>query len=1090
MKLIPALLLSFLLCTPALAQSGGGFTAGQTLTAAQLNAALMAKLDYSSSPIPVTSGGTGSISFTPNKPLIGTGTSGIQTGTTSGNTTIFGTTSGSLISQHCVKFDVSGNLVDAGAGCATLGANTFTGKQLFPASATGGAGINLGAGVAPTSPNNGDCWATSTGLFCFNGGVTQQYLVSGNNLSDINNAATAKTNLGLANIASSGSASDITSGTLVVARGGTGAGTFTANKPLIGAGTGAVTTGTTSGSTTTFATASGTLTSGHCVQIDASGNFIDAGGVCTTGGGGGTVTSGLINQLGYYASAGTVISGLTTANSGVLVTSAGGVPSISTTLPGSLSIPSPTVTGAFTATGLVTNADLANSSTTVLGTSCTLGSSCTPTVALASNVSGTLPVANGGTGAATLSGGKPLFGAGTSAITTGTLSGNTTELGTVTGALTSGHCIQADVSGNLVDAGSGCGGSGSGTVNSGTSNQISYYATSGTAVSGITTANNAVLVTNGSGVPSESTTLPSSLSIPSPTVTGAFTATGLVTNADLVNSGTTVLGTVCSLGSSCTPTVALASNVSGTLPVANGGTGAATLASGKPVLGNGTSAVTTGTTSGNTTVFGTTSGTLTAGDCVQIDSSHNLVDAGGVCTTGGGGGTVTSGAINNIAYYASAGTAVVGLATTNNGVLVTSGSGVPSVSTTLPTGMSIPFPALSASTTGAAALNVPQGVTPTSPNNGDIWTTSSGLFARLAGTTDQFLIAGNNLSELTNQSTAQTNLGLGTAAVKNTGTSGANVPLMNGGNTWSGAQTFSAEVFTSASATGNAGINIAEGVAPTSPSDGDIWTTTGGLFAQTGGSTNQVAYTTSNISGKAATATALATARTISLTGSAVASTCPTFNGTANINCSTSFVSQGDHVILGNISGGTAVPGYYDINTYCGLTSETFACGNDSRFPASPPLLQSNNLSDLGSATTARSNLGLGGAAVLSVGQTTGTVAAGDDSRFKGPTQDSRSVSWTFILLDAGEQVYHPSADTTARTWTIPANSSVAYAIGTKIELVNDCGAGTITLNITTDTLEWFPTGSTGSRTLASCGIAELTKITSTSWAITGTGLT
>ncbi|MBR8312372.1 hypothetical protein KDW36_04060 [Burkholderia dolosa] len=41
-------------------------------------------------------------------------------------------------------------------------------------------------------------------------------------------------------------------------------------------------------------------------------------------------------------------------------------------------------------------------------------------------------------------------------------------------------------------------------------------------------------------------------------------------------------------------------------------------------------------------------------------------------------------------------------------------------------------------------------------------------------------------------SSARQNLGLGTAATSNTGTSGATVPLLNGANTWSGAQTFSA----------------------------------------------------------------------------------------------------------------------------------------------------------------------------------------------------------------------------------------------------------------------------------------------------------
>ena len=49
--------------------------------------------------------------------------------------------------------------------------------------------------------------------------------------------------------------------------------------------------------------------------------------------------------------------------------------------------------------------------------------------------------------------------------------------------------------------------SGSGTVNSGTQNQLAYYATTGTAVSGLSTANSAVIVTSSAGVPAWSSAM-------------------------------------------------------------------------------------------------------------------------------------------------------------------------------------------------------------------------------------------------------------------------------------------------------------------------------------------------------------------------------------------------------------------------------------------------------------------------------------------------------------------------------------------------------------------------------------------------------
>lgn len=64
------------------------------------------------------------------------------------------------------------------------------------------------------------------------------------------------------------------------------------------------------GNGTSLATVSGTIANGHCRSTDSNGNDVDAGGPCTIGGGGGTVTSGNAGQLASYPSTGTTVSGI------------------------------------------------------------------------------------------------------------------------------------------------------------------------------------------------------------------------------------------------------------------------------------------------------------------------------------------------------------------------------------------------------------------------------------------------------------------------------------------------------------------------------------------------------------------------------------------------------------------------------------------------------------------------------------------------------------------------------------------------------------------------------------------------------------
>lgn len=106
---------------------------------------------------------------------------------------------------------------------------------------------------------------------------------------------------------------------------------------------------------------------------------------------------------------------------------------------------------------------------------------------------------------------------------------------------------------------------------------------------------------------------------------------------------------------------------------------------------------------------------------------------------------------------------------------------------------------------------------------------------------------------------------------------------------------------------------------------------------------------------------------------------------------------------------------------------------------------------------------------------------------FKGLPLNTQNGAYTAVLSDAANCI---AADTGVGgfTWTIPANASVAYPVGTVLTFSNET-SGNVSIVITSDTLKLAGTASTGTRTLGANGLATALKVGSTRWLISGTGL-
>jgi len=228
----------------------------------------------------------------------------------------------------------------------------------------------------------------------------------------------------------------------------------------------------------------------------------------------------------------------------------------------------------------------------------------------------TLGVLNGGTGQTTYTDGQLLIGNST---------GNTLTKSTLT-------------AGSGITISNGSGAVTISAVNTGTVTSVDLSAGTGISVSGgpitsagsITVTNTApdqVVSLTGAGTTSITGTYPNFTVTSNDQYVGTVTSVG---GTGTVN-GITLTGTVTSSGSltlgGTLSGVDLATQVTGTLPIANGGTGQTTYTDGQLLIGNST---------GNTL----TKSTLTAGSGISITNGSGAITI--AATGGGGSGTVTS----------------------------------------------------------------------------------------------------------------------------------------------------------------------------------------------------------------------------------------------------------------------------------------------------------------------------------------------------------------------------------------------------------------------------------------------------------------
>lgn len=449
-----------------------------------------------------------------------------------------------------------------------------------------------------------------------------------------------------------------------------------------------------------------------------------------------------------------------------------------------------------------------------------------------------------------------------------------------------------------------------------------------------------------------------------------------------------------------------------------------------------------------------------------------------------------------------------------------------------------------ASTTTTAGLRLPHGTAPTTPVNGDIWTTTGGLFTRINGVTQGPYSTSSISLSSTNAWTGSNSFSQSTtfsyAPQQN-----SNVPA----------------VFLNQPAYTGSSLNAGTGILQVGPlAAGLADTNMVGVFNTSVNDYSQTLFINPSTGTSASVDICLYNDQTllkgglgsygdIGLSSSTYAGSTywPSFgdpggmyiymqggslsigtqhNGTSTSTNPTTYVNDlmfnTDDLTRVTLEGGkvggvanwtfesslnsvifnTPISTKATAATSTNSTALTIKTGNATGATSSSGLISI----DTGTGTTAAGviNIGTTNAPTVNIGKTTGsantlagsvvaypangtTTTATSSAGYMGSPQILNPTSpYTLLASDSGKHIYFTG--TAANTVTIPANSVTALPIGTTFVIINE-STSAVTISINTDTLVLAGTGTTGSRTLSTYGVATAIKVTATRWMISGNGL-